>query len=333
MSTRATILAAAIAAGSLLVGIVPAAQAELRVSENYRLGSDPAPFRGKDAVALAANPRNPQHIVEVNANYLSQECESTVSLDGGNTWSAATPLRPPAGGGEPFVPTCRASDHLADFTYQTVEFGSGENVYVAINTPRRAAGAGTGEQGASILVAKSVDGGRTFGPAVTAAVGGLTSSAGPYYELPSLAVDPGAGTGGADRVLAAAIEVTGAFEPGGDAMTSVSNDGGMTFSGPVQVEPAGEQVAGPDSTSPPVFLPDGSAAIAWRQQGQTAPIKVARSTNGGQSWGPPVSTAIATNTGSNSNTNPPQPLNSAGCQARSKAGPLATVENWSTRMG
>ncbi|MDQ3146453.1 MAG: glycoside hydrolase, partial [Actinomycetota bacterium] len=301
----------AVAAGSLLVGIVPVAQAELRVGKSYRLASDPAPFRGKDATALVANPSNPQHIVEVNSNYLSQECEYTVSRDGGNTWSTATAFRPPApGGGEPFVPTCRASDHLADYTFQTVEFGSGDSVYAVFSTPRRTSAGG--EQGSSILVAKSTDGGSTFAPAVIVVAGGLTSSTGPYYELPSLAVDPGAGTAGADRVIAAAREVTGSFEPGGDAMTSVSNDGGLTFSAPVQVEPAGEQVAGPDTVSPPVFLPDGSIAIAWRQQGQTAPIKVARSTDAGQTWGPPVETAIATNTGSNFNTNPPQPRPATG---------------------
>jgi len=330
--TRATLLVAAVAAG-LLAGIVPAAQAELRVGENYRLASDPAQFRGKDAVALAVNPNDSQHIVEVNANHLLGECEATVSRDGGSTWSTAAVLRPPAPGvGEPFVPTCRASDHLADFTFQTVVFGSGQNVYAVFSTPRSTASGG--EQGSSVLVAKSVDGGTTFAPAVVAMAGGgsgNTITGGPYYELPSVAVDPAAGQNGADRVIVAAREVTNFGDGGcagppppapvppecsasrGDAMTAVSNDGALNFSEPVQVEPSGENVAGPDSTSPPVVLPDHSIAIAWRTSGNTGPIKVARGTVEGQTltWGAPVTAAVATNTGANT-SNPPEPNPSNG---------------------
>ncbi len=324
--TRASILVAAVAAGLLVAGIVPASEAALRVGKNYRLASDPAQFRGKDAVALRVNPSNPQHIVEVNANYLSQECEYTVSLDGGTTWSRAASFRPPApGDGQPFVPTCRASDHLADFMFQTVVFGSGQNVYATFSTPRRTAAGG--EQGSSVLVAKSVDGGRTFGQAVVAMAGGSSGSTrtgGPYYELPSVAADPGAGPGGADRIIVAAREVTNSGDTGcvtaapapcagGDAVTAVSIDGGQTFSGPLQVEPAGENVAGPDTTSPPVVLPDHSLAIAWRQAGTTGAIKVARGTFAGQTltWGPPVTAAIVTNNAANT-ANPPSPSPSTG---------------------
>ncbi len=307
-----TIAVAAAAAGSL-AATVPAAQAELRVGKNFRMDSDPSRFRAKDTVALAVNPRNPQHIVEVNANYLSQQCEFTVSRDGGSTWSRATSFTtpPPGGGEEPFVPTCRASDHLADFMFQTVEFGTGDNVYAAFSTPRAFGG---GEQGASVLVARSDDGGGTFAPAVVAMNGGPSGSLGPYYELASVAVDPGAGDGGADRVVVAGRDVTSAFEPGGDAVTAVSNDGGITFSGPVKVEPAGEVVAGPDTTSPPVFLPDGSLAIAWRTQGPDGAIRVAKGTVQGETltWEAPVTTALVTNRASTANTNPPRAQNAGG---------------------
>ncbi len=318
MTTRASILAAAVTAIAVSsLAVVPAAQAELRVGKNYRLASDPSPFRGKDAVALAVNPNNPQHIVEVNANPLSQECEHTVSRDGGGTWSTAAAFTTPgAGPGQnPFVPTCRASDHLADFTYQTVKFGSGENVYATFSTPRAQDGR---EEGANVLVAKSTDGGQTFAPAVVAMAAGVVSAAGPYYELPSLAVDPGQGPGGADRVVVAGHEVTDAIEPGGDAVTAVSNDGGQTFAAPVKVEPGGEVVTGPDTTSPPVILPDHSISIAWRTPDVTgatpAPgaIRVAKSTDGGQTWQAPVTAATVTNRATNANTNPPAPLNSRG---------------------
>ena len=79
-------LIAAVTAAGTSLGVAPGAGAELRVGENYRLTSDKEPFRGKDQVALAVNPRNPRHIVEVHANYLTEDCEFTASFDGGVTW-------------------------------------------------------------------------------------------------------------------------------------------------------------------------------------------------------------------------------------------------------
>src|SRR4051794_23991279 len=89
----------ALIAGTVaLTGLASAAQADLRVSQNYRLASDSNPFRGKDQVALAVDPSNRQHIVATNANYLTEECEATTSFDGGKTWSEAFSLQAhPAG--------------------------------------------------------------------------------------------------------------------------------------------------------------------------------------------------------------------------------------------
>ena len=76
---------AVLAATVGLLALVPVAEAEVRVSPNYKLDSDSSPFRGRDQVGLAVNPTNPQHIVEVNANYLDSTCEASASLDGGVT--------------------------------------------------------------------------------------------------------------------------------------------------------------------------------------------------------------------------------------------------------
>ena len=300
----ASILAATVAGVVSLAGIVPAAQAELRVGKNQRLTSDSSPFRGKDAVALVADPSDPQHIVEVNANYLNTMCEYTVSRDGGNTWSPATAFATPQG----FGTTCGRGDHLADYSFQTVVFGTGQNVYATFSAPQG------DSAGQSVLVAKSGNGGTTFARAVVAMGGGLAEATGPYYELSSVTVDPGEGTAGAgaDRVIVAAHERTNFFEAGGDAITAVSEDGGQTFGKEVKVEPANENVAGPDTTSQPVVLPDHSLAIAWRQAGQTGAIRVARSTDEGKTWGTPVTTATVTNNGSTFSTDPPAPLASTG---------------------
>ncbi|MGH8571620.1 MAG: hypothetical protein ACREX8_03465, partial [Gammaproteobacteria bacterium] len=201
MTKRARFLAAAVAASSLLVA-VPGAQAEVRVGKNYRLNSDSNAFRGKDAPALGVNPSNPNHVVQVANEYLGPICEGTASFDGGATWSTADPLPvPPAGGGQPFLPACSTvGDHAGESMFQTVGFGSGQDVYVAYASRRQA---GTSFEQQSIIVAKSTDGGRDWTTATLAIPGGPGGPAGPanpYYLLPSIAVQRGAGTGGADRV-------------------------------------------------------------------------------------------------------------------------------------
>ena len=124
-----------------------AAQADVRVGQNYRLTSDPSAFRGKDQAGFAVNPANPQHIVEANANYLSEDCEATASFDGGVTWTEAAPLTPPTPAiGLPFLPSCRISNHLGESMFQTVAFGTGMNVYTTAITPRAAV---FGEEGAA----------------------------------------------------------------------------------------------------------------------------------------------------------------------------------------
>jgi putative cell wall-binding protein len=284
-----------------LLTLLPAAQADVRVGQNYRLNSDSNTFRGKDQVALAVDPSNSQHIVETNANYLTERCEATASFDGGVTWNQAVDLVPPTPAvGLGFQPSCRISNHLGESMFQTVAFGSGQNVYATSITPRLAA---FGEEGASTLIYKSTDGGVTWGTGVVAMAGGpgspggATVATGPYYELPTLAVDPGAGPGGADIVYSAAHEATGNANstnppcPGTScpsARVATSLDGGQTFSAPVQTSAPGVPVAGPDSASPPVVSPDHSVSVAWRTQGVNGTIQIARSTDHGQTWSTPV---------------------------------------------
>ncbi|MGH2901568.1 MAG: hypothetical protein ACRDMZ_23030, partial [Solirubrobacteraceae bacterium] len=139
----------------------------------------------------------------------------------------------------------------------------------------------------------------TWGAGVPGMPGGASGS--PYYELPTLAVDPGAGTGGADRVFTVARETTGfgnSVPPCATTCSSVhaavSNDGGVTFGAPVQVSPAGIAVAGPDSASEPVISPDHSVSVAWRTLGTSGSVQTARSTNAGATWGPAVTVTNVT---------------------------------------
>jgi|GEM_PF-1233268 len=288
-----------------VLGFLPSAQAEVRVGQNYRLSSDSSPFRGKDQVALAVDPANPQHIVEINEEILVQRCEGTASFDGGVTWSAAAPISAPTpfGAELPFAQTCQM--------YQTVAFGSGQNVYATSVAPRTALGV---DQRNSALVYRSTDGGRTWRPGVVAMSGGVGGATpGPNYVRPTLAVGPGTGPGGEDRVYVTARETTG-FENSGapcpprpaptptvcpSQKAVVSNDGAQTFSSVVQVSPPGVAVQR-DASQPVVSRT--SVSVAWRKIGfapnattagtfdevPAGSLQIARSTDHGATWNAPV---------------------------------------------
>ena len=303
----------AIIAGAVaLAGAAPAAQAEVRVGKNYRIASDPSPFRGSDQVGMAVNPANPQHIVATNVNFLSESCEASASFDGGVTWSDAFDLQPPADAVSPFMPSCRVSSHAGESMFQAVNFGSGNTVYATSITPRAPLGV---EQGATALVYKSTDGGVTWGPGVVALPGGTggTVATGPYYELPSVLVQPGAGTGNADIVYSIARDASGSGNSGSPCVGTAgtrcdavriarSLDGGQTFGAPVQVSPPG--VPSIDAASP-VIDAQGNLSVTYRTVGAPSPnsattptvgeIHFTRSTTQGQTWSAPVTITKVTN--------------------------------------
>ena len=119
---------------------------------------------------------------------------------------------------------------------------------------------------------------------------------GPSYELPTVAVDPGAGTGGADRVYVAARDTTGFGNSGPPCPSAscpgswiaVSNDGGATCGAPVQASAPGVPTAGgQDRPAQPVIGADHSVSTAYRVSGGTAPVHFVRSTDAGQTWSRP----------------------------------------------
>ncbi len=297
----------AVIGSSVLFGAAPAAQADLRVDTNQRLTADSSPFRGKDQPALAVNPNNPRHIVATNSDYLNEDCEASASFDGGATWSDSFSLQPPAGG-SPFMASCRVSNHAGESMFQGVAFGSGQTVFATSITPRQTLGV---EEGASSIVYKSTNGGVTWSAGVVALPGGpgSTIATGPYYELPSVLVQPGAGTGGADIVYSVARDASGSGNSTNppcalsrcDAIRIArSLDGGATFGAPVQVSPAG--VPAIDAASP-VIDAAGNISVTWRTVSPVVDpavptvgeVQFTRSTDQGQTWSPPVVVTKVTN--------------------------------------
>lgn len=287
--TRRPALASGLLVAILLLG-ASGAQARITVSPNFRLGTKAVVARGEDAVGMAVDRRNPAHIVEVNADWTAGQCDFHVTFDSGRTWKGGH-FRAPAG----FSPVpCTVGPHLAEHMQAGVAYGSAGNVYATFASPRPLPGAN--EEGKSLLVVKSRDGGRTWGTASVVAVGGPSATQGPNYALPTIGVDPARrGSPRRDRiyVAAASTEAPEAQHEGSsneNVRISTSEDGGATWSPIANVNTPDENAI---EQSRPVVGHDGAVYVAWRDRGRgTAPntfvpdgfIVVAKSRDRGRTW-------------------------------------------------
>jgi putative cell wall-binding protein len=265
-----------------------AATSGATVTANTRVGpADDDPFRGADIPGVAVDPADARHLVLFDQNFVTAQCEVHVTFDGGSTWDV-TALRAPAG----FVsPPCQQFNSSGyPHVNQSIAFGSNNQVYATFDSttgPREVftnATNGLG-QGDSTLVAKSSDGGKTFGVATVV----LAAPPGPqpYYVRPTVGVQA---RPAGDRVVVAAwgelVTSGGPADGAGDRrlVTAVSNDGAATWSAPVDASAPGEQVREP---SPAVFGADGTIYLAWRNRDNPpSPSNeiVAKSTDGGATW-------------------------------------------------
>jgi len=272
-STRRRIAALAVAAATTMtvLTVTPQAQGQtvgvVRTGENTRLGSPPQ-ARVRDIPGLASNPANPQHIVEVERDDLSFNCNTNVTVDGGATWSGGA-LNGPAG----FQPPNSPIDLPSCTSFEgSVAWGTGTNVYVTWS-------AGRADRTSATIVSRSNDGGRTWTPVVA----NPTQSGGP-----EIGVHKGGGTGGADRLY---VMATGAVAGVTRLMVSRSDDGGATWTVPVIASGGTVNAA---EASGPVVMSDGSVAVAYRQADPNPPapapsavtsvIWIGRSTTAGATW-------------------------------------------------
>ncbi|MGI8686526.1 MAG: hypothetical protein ACR2MO_15795, partial [Acidimicrobiales bacterium] len=291
---------AALAALALIVGLLaavaPGAQAQavagpVRAGDNFRLGTESGAVRGRDVPALAVDPSDPNHIVEVDEDLVNGFCDYHVTFDGGKTWTGGH-LNAPAG----FEPQACSRFDGGDYLHLdgTVKWGSGQNVYTTFSWNRPGLTDAT-------LVARSTDGGRTFATAVEA-IPGVVPPSNPRaegYVRPELAVQA---RPEGDRIyvttwyihlIPATDPAFPSFGPDRRAVVTRSDDGGATWSAPVQAQRPGERAR---ELTEPVIGPDGTLYTAWRTQdvgtvpGTTPPVPnpnfivVARSADLGQTW-------------------------------------------------
>lgn len=279
--------AVALAVAGLAAGATAPAGADIRVSANTPLHPSSDVIYGRDALGMAANPSNPRHIVAVYADWVSLNCEVAISTNAGKTWRR-TALKAPPGFADP---PCTIGNHLANQLDGGIAFGRGNRVYVTFATGRVLPD-GTGS-GKSVLLARSTDGGRTFGTGAVILPGGDNADSGPDYIMPKLAVSPGS-TADSDRIYVAASGAGNDSHDGvqgEDTVFTSSGDGGNTFTEPrIANDPAQNSI----EHSGPTLGHDGAVYIAWRTReknpakpGSFIPegkLVVARTTDLGLSW-------------------------------------------------
>ncbi|MCA1674084.1 MAG: cell wall-binding repeat-containing protein [Actinobacteria bacterium] len=289
MVSKRRLLSAAVLAGVIgatvpSAGSTQAPQSGVRVGPNALIGDPEDPLRGRDFPAIAMNPRDSRHLVLVDQDLLTGHCDFHTTFDGGGTWTHGHLTAPPAFTNPP-CPTFDSGGY-AHFN-QSVAFGSGQNVYVTFAShlvPAQPPEARL-RWGDAVLVAKSTDGGRTFGTAVVAIPN--TPEAQPFFIRPGLAVEA---TPQGDRVYVTSwglVVTTGGAGGGpGDrrAVTTRSDDGGVTWAPTVDAQAPGEQVR---ETTEPVIANDGTVYFAWRNRDlppATNNITVGKSTDRGATW-------------------------------------------------
>jgi putative cell wall-binding protein len=297
-----TVSALMMVVGSFFMASGADAASGLRFGANYKLSSNTA-GRGVDVPGLAVDPGNQSHIVEANIDPINLQCEYHVSFDGGRTWTGGNLTLPAPTASIAYPsPACNQNFDSGGYAHFNtgIVFGSGQNVYVTFsihqgpfNRPESGPSA-DGGNGDDAVVAHSTDGGQTFSPAVIAVPGGGPTSANPglagYGMRPQIAVQPGAGTGGQDRLYVAswncyirirASQTTrgGCSGGGGDRRIFVarSDDGGQTWNSPVLASAAAVRTGGaiaeagsPDEQavepSQPVVGPDGAIYVAYKNR-------------------------------------------------------------------
>jgi hypothetical protein len=224
--------------------------------------------------SVAVNPSDPNNLLAASQLLSTDNPDqptllgTSVSFDGGQTWQENEPLAFPA-------------NYNSGYDV-TVAFDSAGTAYVAASGVL-ASDQGTGRQDRSVLVWRSVDGGRTF-PQPVAAIKGQN------VDHPWLAVDPEA---------AGTIYVAWTEDEHQHLGFTKSMDGGQSFSTPTDVPGDDGQYA---FGSVLAAGPDGAVFIAYLnvlsgpeinqseegQPGADALLQVVHSSDGGQHFDLPV---------------------------------------------
>jgi len=243
--------------GASVAGLVPLGP---NVLCNQDAGSQP-----QNEPSIAVNPQNPNHIVASSNDYRQRDFAGDVqpgyyvSFDGGVTWPGdgvidLSPIPQAAAGGDPALA-------IHDMN----------NVYYAYIAFHR-----TIDDVGGVFVSKSTDGGLSWADPVTVALNTLTV----FHDKEYIAVDA------SGNPYDGNVYVTWTrFEYSSPIYFSRSTDGGASYSTPVPISDYSS-----NQGSIPAVGPNGELYVVWYNY-NTSAHRMAVSTNGGQSFGPPFHVA------------------------------------------
>jgi hypothetical protein len=196
-----------------------------------------------------------QNIAEMKATSDGADGMVAVSTDDGKTFGEARAVLPD----NDVCPCCQL----------TLSFDAESNAYMGVRK--------IFEDGRDSIVAKSGDGGQTFELAGRLDLG--------RWDIDGCPLKPTELAIHGERVFAAAF--TGGEDPAG-LYFNVSNDGGATFGGKLQIHPGAAYSDAPALTADA----DGTARIVWHASvGGARRLYTSVSTDGGASLTPPVEIA------------------------------------------
>lgn len=236
-----------------------------------RAADNPVPARGYEGAYVAADPTDPDHIVLTDANLLDSRCGWHTTFNRGKDWTDGFFELPPGYAG------CRlngpAGGHVPNGSVVRAPSGSYYAVFGSTNPDE-----GRGDH---ILVAKSTDGGLSFGPSRVVA-----KPPAPQVGLGRPLMTAVTGPGGRDSVLVTFWQCrpasTGAGTQCDGALFARSDDGGETFAPAVLVNdpPAGQ------NPSQPAVDSEGNLYVTFQRRFSDGPVDLflARSADGGRTW-------------------------------------------------
>lgn len=250
------------------------AAADACVFPPCRAAENPVPVRGYENPSITVDPRDRNHMIVMANDLIGARCTWHVTFDGGREWEDHA-FEIPAG----FAPCgLESAGHLSA---GNVTFGPSGTVYATISSAGGSSGDVATEK-ESILLYRSTDGGRTFGPATVAA---KPSSPEIAWVRPHVVAVPG--PGGRDQLLLSMWEckpdpsTAQRFCDGG--RFSRSDDGGDTFTTPALVMPP----PGGNSPSQAAKGKDGAIYMLFLRRlvaGGTTELHLAKSVDGGANF-------------------------------------------------
>jgi hypothetical protein len=241
------------------------------VGTEHRVTNNPAP---QNEVSVAMNPRNGRNLLASANDYRGYPglpgdgwCGVYSTLDGGRTWL------------EQLVPRTGPLTQVTVSGDPSVAFDADGNGYVTCLGFSRTLNDNV------LAVSKSTDGGRTWGTA--ALVEGTTPNV--FHDKPYMAVDTTSAPTRNTVYVTWTRFISGPGECGNYAAPiyfSRSIDGGLTFSGPMEISSAGYRCS---QGSQPAVGPGGEVYVSWVNGNGAV---VVRSTDAGLTWGPKSTIAM-----------------------------------------